>query len=88
MKRNYDDKFYKEARAKSLKRDGRKCQMPGCGCKKRLQSHHIIPWSKSQALRTEVDNLITLCRTCHESIKNREAHYVGLFTRIVQENKK
>lgn len=88
MKRNYDDPFYKAARSESLKRDGRKCQMPGCGKKRSLQSHHIIPWSKSQALRLDVDNLITLCRACHESIKDREHHYVGLFSRIVRDNKK
>jgi len=71
-----------------LKRDGRKCQMPDCGSKVRLNVHHVIPWSKASSLRYDTRNLITLCRKCHDSIKNIEHHYVSLFNRIIDENEK
>lgn len=84
--RDYGDPVYKEARIKTLKRDKRCCQMPGCGKRKRLQVHHIIPWSKASHLRYEVSNLITLCITCHKSIKNKEHHYQSLFSQIARKN--
>lgn len=86
MSRSYDDPLYKEARAKTLKRDGHKCQMPDCGSRKRLNVHHIHPWSKASLMRYETYNLITLCRKCHDSIKDREHHYTGLFSEIVRNN--
>lgn len=85
--RDYSSKEYKEARKKSLKRDGKKCQMPRCKARKQLQSHHIMKWSTAIHLRYDSDNLITLCRSCHESIKNKEDFYVSLFMDIVRRNK-
>lgn len=86
--RNYNDEVYKRARHNVLKRDGKICQMPSCGSKKRLHVHHIQPWSKASTLRFEEDNMITLCKKCHDSIKNIEHVYIGLFTSIVYENNK
>jgi len=86
--RNYNDPTYKDARKKVLKRDKRTCQMPKCGSKKRLNVHHIIPWSKAAHLRFETYNLITLCRVCHDSIKDSEHHYESLFMSIVRENER
>lgn len=85
-KRNYDDPVYKRARQKVLNRDGYVCQMPNCKHKKPLHVHHIEPWSKASSLRYETYNLITLCRKCHESIKDREHHYIPLFMDIVRNN--
>jgi 5-methylcytosine-specific restriction endonuclease McrA len=82
--RNYNDHIYKEVRKKALKRDKRTCQMPQCGSKKRLNVHHIVPWSKAATLRFELNNLITLCRVCHDSIKNQEHHYESLFLGIIR----
>lgn len=84
--RNYNDPVYEEVRRRSLTRDKHRCQMPGCKCKKKLQSHHIIPWSKAAYLRYDVDNLITLCRECHESIKDKEHIYQSIFMDIVRRN--
>jgi 5-methylcytosine-specific restriction endonuclease McrA len=84
--RNYEDPIYAEVRKRSLKRDKYKCQMPGCKCKKRLESHHIIPWSKAAYLRYDVNNLITLCYACHKSIKDQEHLYQSLFMEIVKNN--
>lgn len=85
-KRNFDDPAYKRARDKSRKRDGHKCQMPGCNSKRRLHSHHIQPWSQASSMRYEDYNLITLCRSCHESIKGKESFYIGMFMEIVKKN--
>jgi 5-methylcytosine-specific restriction endonuclease McrA len=88
MRRNYEDPVYKEARKKTLRRDKYKCQMPGCKCRKRLNVHHIFPWSTASSLRYEVSNLIVLCDLCHKSIRNIEHLYVGLFLEIVSNNSK
>lgn len=82
--RNFQDPVYKQARLACLKRDKRKCQMPGCKARKKLQSHHIRKWSTSSSLRFEVSNLITLCKDHHSSIRGQEDHYIPLFEDIVR----
>lgn len=81
--RNYNDPVYKEVRKRALKRDKRTCQMPQCESKKKLNVHHIVPYSKAAYLRFDLGNLITLCRKCHDSIKDREHHYESLFLGII-----
>lgn len=81
--RSYQDPLYTEARKEVRKRDKYRCRMPGCSNKKKLQVHHIIPCSRAPHLRYEISNLITLCRDCHDSIKNQEHHYEALFFEIV-----
>jgi 5-methylcytosine-specific restriction endonuclease McrA len=83
MKRHYDSPEYKDFRNKVIKRDGRKCMMPGCSSKKRLQVHHIRKWSTASSLRYEISNGITLCSRCHASIKGKEIHYESLFVEII-----
>jgi 5-methylcytosine-specific restriction endonuclease McrA len=82
-RRNYDDPAYEQFRKDVLKRDGRKCMMPGCGYKKYLQVHHIKKWSTASSLRYEPSNGITLCKNCHKSIKGQEHHYESLFMEII-----
>lgn len=86
MTRNYNDPVYKRARSRVLKRDGHKCQMPKCGSSSRLNVHHIQTWSSASSLRYEEYNLITLCRKCHDSIKNQEHNYISLFMQIARDN--
>lgn len=86
MKRNYDDPVYKEWRIRVYKRDNFTCQMPKCKCKKRLQAHHIRKWSNASMLRYDVNNGITLCRSCHESIHGQEHLYESLFMEIIRKN--
>ena len=86
MKRNYDDPVYKEVRKRVLKRDKHKCQMPNCKKRRRLNVHHIERWADAASLRYETFNMITLCRTCHDSIKDKESHYASLFMDIVRKN--
>ncbi len=51
-------------RRRVLARDGLRCRC--CGSRHRKQIHHIIPVSLGG--RTVIENLITLCRTCHSLI--------------------
>ena len=84
MRRNYQDPVYKDWRRKVYKRDGRKCQMPGCNSKYKIQAHHIKKWSRAASLRYDIDNGITLCKSCHDSINGVESHYESLFSEIVR----
>ncbi len=42
------------------------CQMPGCGRTRHLHAHHVVFWSAGG--RTDPDNLILLCGSCHRSL--------------------
>lgn len=60
---------YANSREHALHRDGYTCQV----CKKnkcRLEVHHILERCKGGS--DEVDNLITLCETCHRKVHNKE----------------
>jgi 5-methylcytosine-specific restriction endonuclease McrA len=83
MKRNYNDPAYEDFRKRVLKRDGKKCMMPGCDSKKNLNIHHIRKWSSAASLRYEISNGITLCRECHKSITGKETHYESLFMELI-----
>lgn len=83
MKRNYDDPAYEQFRKQVLKRDKKRCMMPGCGAKQKLQVHHIKKWSRASSLRYEISNGITLCKNCHNSITGKEHHYETLFREII-----
>lgn len=82
MKRNYNDPAYADWRKKIFQRD-KKCMMPGCNSKKRLQAHHIKRWADASSLRYDLSNGITLCKYCHDSIKNKESYYEALFWEII-----
>lgn len=55
-----------------LKRDNYTCQK--CGDIECLEVHHIIPFFMDENLRVDVDNGITLCRTCHRNF-HKEVSY-------------
>jgi hypothetical protein len=60
---------YANSREHALHRDGYTCQV----CKKskcRLEVHHILERSKGGC--DDVDNLITLCKDCHDKVHNKE----------------
>ena len=83
------DPEYFKLRAKVLKRDSFTCQMPKCPGKcKKLQMHHIIRWADCPRLRYEEMNCITLCKTCHKKVTNKEKIYAVLFSKIVKEKYK
>lgn len=72
-KRNYDDPKWKECRRIVLRRDNYKCKK--CGGRRKLQVHHIVRWADSPSLRYDINNCITLCRSCHQKIWGKEKHY-------------
>jgi 5-methylcytosine-specific restriction endonuclease McrA len=84
VKRNYkEDSEYKLFRQTVRKRDGYKCQMPGCNSRRLLQVHHIKPWSRGAALRYDPNNGITLCKHCHKLITGHEHIYAPMFEEII-----
>jgi hypothetical protein len=56
-------------------RDGWKCKHCGFEKKEELQAHHIVPWKKSIELRFDINNGLTLCKSCHY----REDRKIGDF---------
>ncbi|ANY25396.1 HNH endonuclease [Gordonia terrae] len=58
------------------------CQMPGCGRTRHLHAHHAVFWSAGG--RTDPDNLILLCGSCHRALHRGEfsitAHGLQRFT--------
>lgn len=84
-----NDPEYKKIKDGILKRDKYTCKL--CNKKHRrsyLEVHHIIPYSDSVYLRQTPDNLITLCRKCHKSIKDKEGLYIRCFQTILQNQQK
>ena len=86
--RNFNDPKYKEWRELIRKRDGGRCQWPGCLSTKKLQVHHILPWSQYPGLRFDINNGITLCKNHHNLIKNDEISYSHYFFKHISINKK
>ena len=43
----------------------RECTFPGCGSRRDLVAHHIVPWPKGP---TQLDNLTLLCRFHHKLV--------------------
>jgi len=81
------DELFKEWRTAVFRRDRYRCQMPGCQETTKLQAHHIRMRSVYPTLSFTVDNGITLCRRCHQSIRQHEENYVALFLGIVYQKK-
>lgn len=82
-----DSRAYKNFVKRVKRRDGHKCQMPGCESKIKLEVHHIKTVLEHEHLVLEDDNGITLCRICHDSITNKEDSYVATFQGIVEAKK-
>lgn len=49
----------------ALKRDGFRCRH--CSTRENLTVHHIVP--KRHGGPTTVENLLTLCRSCHDIVE-------------------
>mgnify|MGYP001189276499 FL=1 len=86
MFRNFKDPQYIKWRKLVYKRDGYKCQWPGCGMGKKLNAHHIKRWADFPGLRFEVSNGVTLCRYHHDMIKGMEDNYESIFLKIAHAN--
>jgi len=70
---------YRDWRFAVYKRDNYTCNY----CKKKLRSgnivaHHIKGFSEFEELRFDIDNGITLCRSCHKKVHNGSINLDGL----------
>lgn len=81
--RDFNDPRYKSWRKRVYARDKFRCQMPGCSSGRSLNAHHIKRWADYPQLRYFAGNGITLCRACHERIKDREDEFAALFETVV-----
>jgi 5-methylcytosine-specific restriction endonuclease McrA len=79
--RDYNSDEYKSFLKKVKQRDKYQCKM--CGCKKKLQVHHILEWSENPHLRYEVTNGITLCVECHKSIRYHEKTWALYLSNLI-----
>lgn len=74
-KRQLEQKFYasrawRTARRTALTRDLHQCTQ--CGTSDRLTVHHIESISTHPDIALDVDNLTTLCRSCHGTVSNTQ----------------
>ena len=53
---------------RQLRRRDRTCTFPGCGSRRWLEAHHIIPWENGGP--TELDNLGLVCKFHHKLVHN------------------
>jgi len=83
-RRRYSHKYLMMRNAVLL-RDRYECQMCGnTGVK--LECHHVLRWAKSVAVRQNKRNLISLCKVCHNSIRNKEDRYISIFRAKIARN--
>ncbi len=54
---------WERTRLVALERDGYKCAQ--CGSTNRLHVHHKTPWQDDQPNSHALDNMVTLCASCH-----------------------
>lgn len=48
-----------------------RCNSPDAGPRS-LHAHHIKPWAGNPDLRFDINNAVTLCRTCHQWVHSRK----------------
>lgn len=78
----YDTK-YKYWMLSVKKRDGWICRIADINCDGKLESHHILPWSKFPELRYQINNGITLCHAHHPRKQNDVQKLSPYFQRLV-----
>ncbi|MFH1640555.1 MAG: HNH endonuclease signature motif containing protein [Candidatus Omnitrophota bacterium] len=72
---------YLKIRKQVLNRDNFSCAL--CKSSIKLEVHHIIEKKENILLVFDQNNMITLCKSCHCSIRGREKDYRGYFNDIV-----
>lgn len=71
---------WKNKRAEILLRDNNQCKI--CGNKTTLQVHHIYSLDTQPEMRLENNNLITLCKHCHNNVHNGLYSSIYLINRL------
>lgn len=72
--REYSRALWKQVKRAVRERDEGKCRrcgnvVPGA---KQMHTHHIHPWARHPSRRFDIDNIVTLCRSCHGWVHGRE----------------
>ena len=74
---------YKVWRHDVFVRDNFTCKL--CGIRGgKLEAHHIERWRDNIELRFDIANGITLCKKCHNKIKNKEKQYECYFKEAIK----
>ena len=73
---------YLRIREQVLTRDNYECAL--CQANIKLEVHHIIEKRENLLLAFDSNNMITLCKKCHISIRGKEKNYIGFFDGIVE----
>lgn len=71
----YVSQNWKKVVSRIWKRDKGKCVRCGLekgNTKKEFHIHHIIPFSDDKEKRTDIDNLVLLCKPCHNYIHSKK----------------
>lgn len=58
---------------KVKKRDGNRCVL--CGSSEKLQAHHVKPTFLYPECSADIENGVTLCKSCHQTIHS--GHFAG-----------
>lgn len=77
---------YKEWKIAVLARDGGKCRLcekDGTVNRKKLQIHHIIPYSIRPDLEFNVDNGVAVCKMHHDLMRNREDKWAEQLAELI-----
>lgn len=83
-KRNILDPAYIKWRDTVYTRDKYRCRW--CNRKSKIiNAHHIRRWADFPSLRFMVSNGITLCKKCHEKVKNKEDQYAQFFFSLLSQ---
>lgn len=83
--RRYDER-YRQFLIAVYKRDGSKCQYPGCKRRHSLQVHHITRWADNPMRRYNPANGIVLCKIHHKQVTGKESAYAVVLRQIVIRN--
>ncbi len=84
--RGYGRTEYKEWKIAVLARDGGKCRLcetDGNVNRKKLQIHHIIPYSIRPDLEFNVDNGVAVCKMHHDLMRNREDEWAEQLAELI-----
>ena len=70
----YARSFWKEIAKEVIKRDEYKCKKCESShtAKNKLHAHHIKPWAGNPNFRFDLNNIITICQTCHNWIHSKK----------------
>lgn len=66
QRRDMQNGEFRIIRRKAFSRDGYKCSICGDSRGGNLVAHHLESWNMSVDKRFELDNLVTLCESCHK----------------------